>query len=372
MIVAAQGIRSRPLRSLLVVLTLAVGVLAVIGVYASSSVAEHTVRARAELQSGRAPTYTAILEPTQLGTIVSRTPAPGVAVTSDLPVRLGDGARDRPALQLTSVHGDLRSIRPLNVISGQWLDGQYPSGYAIHLVVNMQAAALITASSPTGLLRVTPPSRAVPVTVVGIVDDGGELPTAYARWEETAGWFPDVSHSAGTLWMHTTLQTVTRITTLAELDTWLPLRAERTDQTEAMSASVNSLRFIFTVIAGVAPVVASVAVLNIGLATVNERVDELALRRALGATRPSLVLLMLTESLILGIVASLTAVLAAIPLLTPAARLLFPELPADQHITFPATGTLLAIATGLIASGLGGLAPALRASAIPISRVMRA
>jgi putative ABC transport system permease protein len=100
--------------------------------------------------------------------------------------------------------------------------------------------------------------------------------------------------------------------------------------------------------------------MNIMLANVRSRIREIGIRKAIGATRRSLVFQFLYEATILSIFAGAVALALAYPVTVIVNNILLSD--SDLHIAFPiayaALGMGLAIATGVIF----GIAPALKAS----------
>jgi len=90
--------------------------------------------------------------------------------------------------------------------------------------------------------------------------------------------------------------------------------------------------------------------------------EELAIHRALGATRASLFVRQLVEALVLSAVATLAGVLLAVPY-----DALFNQLVADTDIPVKVTGTVLALAAGgtVLAGALAAVYPAWRLSGTP-------
>ena len=146
----------------------------------------------------------------------------------------------------------------------------------------------------------------------------------------------------------------------------------RVDQASSLRSSVETVQRIFIVIAGIAVLVGVISILNIGLATIGERVDELALRRAVGTTRLQLASIVLTEAVLVGAFAAASALGLGIVLVGPVTRGLFPDLTFDSAIPFPVSAATVGIAASRAAALLGGLIPAARAARIPIAAAMRA
>jgi putative ABC transport system permease protein len=113
-------------------------------------------------------------------------------------------------------------------------------------------------------------------------------------------------------------------------------------------------------------------ILNVGLATVGERVEEFALRRAVGTPRLLLAGIVLAETLLTGLLTAAAAIGVAVGAVRLAGTLFAGRGPLPQTIDFPWQAAAAGIVAGLIAGVLGGLVPAVRAARIPIATVMRA
>lgn len=374
-VVAVQGLRARPLRTTLAVLSLVIGIVAVVCVWTASAITERAVVSRAELQSGRAGTYAMAVPavPGALGVVADAvTQGSGAAVTVVTGATLG--APPGVGVRLVGVAGDLRGIRPFPILRGTWLDGAYASSRAPHLVLNRRASDLVGHGAVARELRLSSAVAVARPVLVGVVDDGSEEATAYLRLDELLHLDPALSTGTETTALFVGAGSVPGAAVRARLAAagvaTDPMA--RVDQVEGLRQSVATVRTVFAFVAAIALVVGALAVLNIGLATIGERVDELALRRAVGARARLLATLVLLESVVVGLAASALALAVAAPLLRPVAFALFPALPADTVVGFPWGAALAAASSGCVASVLGGLAPAVRAARIPIARVMRA
>ena len=133
------------------------------------------------------------------------------------------------------------------------------------------------------------------------------------------------------------------------------------------------MRWIFLGMAGLVLLIGVAGILNVGLATVGERVEEFALRRAVGTPRSLLAGIVLAETLLTGL---LTAGgrdrrRGARPCKVGRAGARRPRSrPAGPQ--FPWQAGVAGVIAGLVAGLLGGLIPAIRAARIPIATVMRA
>jgi putative ABC transport system permease protein len=124
--------------------------------------------------------------------------------------------------------------------------------------------------------------------------------------------------------------------------------------------------------AGLVLLIGVAGILNVGLATVGERVEEFALRRAVGTPRSLLAGIVLAETMLTGLFTAGAAIGASAVALRIVARLLASHTSYLTHLAFPWQAGVAGIIAGLVAGLLGGLIPAIRAARIPIATVMRA
>jgi putative ABC transport system permease protein len=382
--VGFQGLRCRPLRTALAGLSLFLGVLTVITVQASSQVAQQAVVARSELVSGRTPTFSLDIPAhrsalaaarearARIAALADGRAATALTVTTDGSLGTGSGS---VSVQLVAVDGDLRQIRPFPLRAGSWPGPRESGGLAPHLVLNEVAADALDSRPVARSLRIGRSTERPVPTIVGVVDDGQSEATAYLPLAEALRWDPGLADTGQTrLIVHEPEGASYRTALTAVLAAkQIPAQQfQRIDQGVELRSSVAVVQRIFLVIAAIAVIVGAIGILNIGLATVGERVDELALRRAVGSTRAQLGAIVLSEAVLVGVLAATAAVALSTVLLRPVALGLFPDLPPDTAITFPASAALVGVGTSCVAALVGGLIPAIRAARIPIANVMRA
>jgi len=131
-----------------------------------------------------------------------------------------------------------------------------------------------------------------------------------------------------------------------------------------VTADVNAL---FLVLGGVALLIGGLGIANITLLSVLERVSEIGLRRAVGATRPEVALQFLVESIVIGFLGGLvgTAVGVLATVTVSAVREWTPLFDLHLAVAAPLLGALIGLAAGTY--------PAWRASAIePIAALRTA
>lgn len=99
--------------------------------------------------------------------------------------------------------------------------------------------------------------------------------------------------------------------------------AHRVDTIGSLAESLAATRLLFhaagsvTLAVGILGILGMLGVLNIGLATVKERAEKLALRRSLDATKGDIAFLVPAESILTGLVGAALSTLLALALFRP-------------------------------------------------------
>lgn len=431
LIIGGQGIRARKMRTFLSMISLFMGVMAVIAVQAAASTAESAVRSNIEMNEG--PDGTVILtlpnmngavpivldelrgKPGAVATIVGRAiigepnvrPVnPGAAPFEDgraldfggPPVicdqngncRVDDNAPRETSgaaieVMLMAVTGDIRQFRPYRAESGEWLDFASQPSLAPRLVLNRQAAEGFALHRVPAEMRVDGAIANTTPRVVGVLDDSGFQPRAYMRADELLNWLPESALTSnqgnGAFYDITVLFTpeaAERVlpglrAKLAGLG--LPaeaVRVQTVDIEQQLGKEIRIVRYVFLGLASLVLLIGVAGILNVGLATVGERVEEFALRRAVGMSRLLLAGIVLAETLLTGLLTAAAAIGLAAAAMPVAASMIGDQDPALRNLTFPWEAGVAGVIAGLCAGILGGLIPAIRAARIPIATVMRA
>lgn len=426
LIIGLQGIRARKTRTLLSMVSLFLGVLAVVVVQAGAAIAERAMLSDVELNSGVDGTLQAYL-PNQgtaavLDTLRGRTDAVALTNTraiigepSVTPVNPGGAPFDQagqygpPArfmvcdnngncsvmtqddagaappgqaieLQLVGMTGDVLPFRPYRRQSGQWLDFTSPPSLAPRIVLNKEAAVGFGRYRVPAQMRI-PGATANPTPrIVGVVDDGSQQPVAYVRMDELVNWLSVDAltgpYSGGMQVLAAPTATALVQTLQARLvAAGMPanqIQFNPINSRKRVADTLALLRWVFLGMAGLVLLIGVAGILNVGLATVGERVEEFALRRAVGTPRLLLAGIVLAETLLTGLFTAAAAIAVGALGVRVVAALLQNRQPFLQHIEFPWQAGVAGVVAGLIAGLLGGLIPAIRAARIPIATVMRA
>lgn len=431
LLVGLQGIRARKLRTLLSMVSLFLGVLAVVVVQTGSELAHRALLANVEVTTGKDGTHQLFLPPdpkvlaVALDTLSGHTDGvaainthgvigePNVApvnpggspLDAAAPGQYGGpdgmlvcdprggcfkagpgGGSDAPPpgqaveLSITAVTGDLRQFRPFRTVAGHWLDFAGSPSLAPRLVVNKEAAKAFQRYRIPAQLHIDGDTHDPTPLVIGVVDDGNPQPTAYVRADELLNWLP--VGSAGNAFGGG-VQVLTA-PTAGELEQVLrsrltavglpadQLHVETIDALGHISDELALTRWLFLGMAALVLLIGVAGILNVGLATVGERVEEFALRRAVGTPRSLLAGIVLAETLLTGLLTATAAIGAAAAALELAGGYLGAREPSLTDLSFPWQAGVAGIAAGLVAGVLGGLVPAVRAARIPIASIMRA
>lgn len=415
LIIGVQGIRARKVRTLLSMVSLFLGVLAVVVVQAGASIAERALLADLELTAGVDGTKRMDVMPHEqapaivLDTVRGRTDSVAALTVSAIigepgvrPVNEGASPLDQSwgpsqvcsadgvcepiqggpigaavEVRLTAMTGDIRAFRPLRPRSGQWLDFTTMPSMAPRLVLNLEAAKGFTRHQVPAEMRVGGASANLTPQFVGVVDDGDMQPHAYVRLDEMAAWLPTASlgdpNAGGELQVLLAASTPAEQVLTARLrgigaQTYVSTVDSRKQQRDELAL----MRLVFLSMAGLVLLIGAAGILNVGLATVGERVEEFALRRAVGTPRSLLAGIVLAETLLTGLLTAAAAIGVSVAGLKLVTTLLGDSQPFLHGVQFPWQAGLAGIIAGLAAGVVGGFIPALRAAGIPIATVMRA
>ncbi|MEE2038650.1 ABC transporter permease [Nocardiopsis sp. CT-R113] len=137
----------------------------------------------------------------------------------------------------------------------------------------------------------------------------------------------------------------------------------RSDYAEMTNEAITYLSWALMGIAAITLTTGLLGVLNVGLVTVRERRRELATYRALGASRFTLFVAVVMESVVVSLVAGLIAIAGCWAVLAVGGAVLdaFVPLPDDIPLNIPPTGVLVGLGSAALVGLLAGIIPAMRA-----------
>jgi putative ABC transport system permease protein len=428
LIIGGQGIRARKLRTFLSMVSLFLGVQAVVVVQAGASIAERALLSESELSQGKDGTRQMYLPshaqafPVTRETLRGRSDGvatmtaqavigepgvspinPGASPFEDSGESSGSygsysvcddsgchdpggPAADRPPggkaieLQLVALTGDIRQFRPFRADSGRWLDFSSAPSLSPGIVINREAAKGFAHHRVPAEMRVEGATANSTPRIIGVVDDGGSQPAAYVRADELLNWLPETAlrgdRGGGLQVLLSPSATDLEQTLRARLTAaGIPadqVHTELINSRERAKTELTIMRWIFLGMASLVLLIGVAGILNVGLATVGERIEEFALRRAVGTPRSLLAGIVLAETLLTGLLTAAAAIGVGAVGLKGLSMVLGDREPFLQNLEFPWQAGVAGVIAGLVAGLLGGFIPAVRAARIPIATVMRA
>lgn len=385
--IAWQGVRRRPLRNVLTAFSLLVGVLAVMLIQGGGGSVRDAIVRDSVLQSGSATTLQISLtpQPDQVGALarwkglLSRATADqegrtaGMLVTDGVAVRVGGATATDMSIRMAD--SDLRELRPFPLVHGAWLPDQ-PTVAPV-VVVNTVAWERLPWSAGDAELVIGVSRQSVRLRVAGVVYDGGNLPAIYVDMAGSGRWAA-VLHDQATASVflhspHMSEQALTqRVRNVMNISGAAAEVSgiQRVDRLDDYADQLATTHRVFLAVAALSLLVGSVGILNIGLATLRERSDELSLRRSFGATSPEVARIMIIESQIVAVGAAVAAMAIAAAVLPAALQAAGPQYPLGPP-ALPVTAMVTGLFVSCGAALAGALAPAIRAARVPIASIMR-
>ncbi|WP_150251982.1 ABC transporter permease [Nocardiopsis deserti] len=399
-VLAFAGSRANVARTILSCAGIVVGVGALILVVSASDFGQRFATAYSEANAGRPAT----LEVTVYGRVTDRTAfeedllrAGGQDISiyhrpSQAPAIRADGSV-LPDVEFLGVDPTLGDIRRMNLAEGRWFTEADTESLAPVMVVNEQLADALG-----DLTRVQiGTGRWTDVRVVGVLESSALDMGWYSAYllrapssEEllfgtSTGAQEQEEESADPFLMGdmTTYQVRIDPRDPAAQDPWGEVfsdrlasvswrwgveerdavMAYRTDYAEEVGQVITYMSWGLTGIAAVTLTTGLLGVLNVGLVTVRERRRELATYRALGASRFTLFVAVVMESVVVSLVAGIIALAACWALLAAGGAVLgsLVSLPADVPLNIPASGVLVGLGSAALVGMLAGIIPAMRA-----------
>ncbi|WP_434446245.1 ABC transporter permease [Lentzea sp. E54] len=432
LVIGGQGIRARKLRTFLSMVSLFLGVLAVVAVQAGAEIAERAMLTDVELQSGKDGTLRGyipgekgapgIVEATLKGRSDAVAMISSQAVIGEPGVRpINEGGMpfqyanqgggyygpqmicdaggvcheqkppekkpDGQAIEVSMVAltGDIRQFKPFRAVSGSWLDFGTAPSLAPRIVLNAEAAKGLEQYRVPGEMMIEGATHHVSPQIVGVVEDGNSEPRVYMRLDELRTWMPSATETSGAnrfrggtnleVFLQPGSDDLQQLLKAKLVGAGLQpdqMHFQTVNSKERMESELRIMRLIFLGMAFLVLLIGVAGILNVGLATVGERVEEFALRRAVGMSRMLLAGIVLAETLLTGLLTAGLAIGAGAAGLQVALMLFGSRFPSLQGTAFPWEAGVAGVIAGLIAGVLGGLIPAIRAARIPIATVMRA
>ncbi|WP_436980582.1 ABC transporter permease [Streptomyces sp. enrichment culture] len=370
---AARGLRSRPGRTALTCISLAIGILAIVFVQAASIVAEREIIKPLEMSSGLHGTWQlktdGSMKSLQSARVAVRhlndSGTAAAVIVDDHGVDLETSSGE--IIALSAHEGDLLHIRPFRIAVGSWNASE--SMLAPAVVLNRAATR-----SGEQYAIVTSSGFEVEARVTGVIDDGSLDPQAWIGLDNFLEWTQVPSSASIRILAHKREWSVESVGVQLSWSASIhgiagreePMRVDTVDDA---ASTLEVIRQIFLLAGVVTLVVGTAGVLNIGLASVRERSEEFALRRSLGASKGNIAFLVALDSVFIGVIGSTIASGSAFGIY----EIILPRyLTSIEYGSFPFSAYLVGLLAGVAAGIFGGIIPAARAARQPIAIVMRA
>lgn len=329
--ISVSGVFGHLHRSILSIIALAFAVVGVVTIGAAGLSVEGLVTARAIMANGPSSTIEISGFSGGFGAEVadevgqyftSFVGKEGVAVVTEALSSTALDFQDQTEnIPITFTESALIRVRPFQILSGIWIVDDSHQGSLLPLVVNRSARDLLRANVGSSLtVRVPGVSSGTRSLVVGLIEDGQIEPQAYAPIDNASSILVgnDLARTSSVL---VSGSRVSLLEVENRLNSWksltgvsTPTTVERRDTVDELRHEVDGTRSVFVVVAVLGLVSGGLGIANVTLSSARERSDEMALRRALGARRWHLPVILILESQIVAFFAIVIAVVASLTL----------------------------------------------------------
>ncbi len=390
---AWRSLRARPLRTALSIVGIALGVAVLFAALATDAGIEAGVGRTVDAVMGQSDLRIGAFEERGLSqsSLAAIRATPGVTVAAPVleqqtylqrdPLTTSDataGAYGSPVTVIgidPAIDGTAAGIHDLQLAAGQGLTS---GGAAEALVPASLAHDLGLGISDT--LTILGSNGPEPYRIVGLLAGGGPDPTAAGR----AVVVPLASTSAlfgsrGASWVDVRLADAATVGgVIAELDQSLTFEpyvlSDRADLAASLQASTAGFQALTALIAAVTLFGGAFLIFNTLSMTLSERVREIGLLRAAGATRRQVHRLVLVQALILGVAGSILGLVLgfglSILIVRTVGLLGDRGVPIDGPIV-PPQGVAFAILVGILVTLAAALEPAIQAGRISPIEALR-
>ncbi|MFH1225665.1 MAG: ABC transporter permease [bacterium] len=133
------------------------------------------------------------------------------------------------------------------------------------------------------------------------------------------------------------------------------------DAIDALTKVTDALKFFLAAIAAIALIVGGVGIMNIMLAAVNERVREIGLRRAVGATQKEIMAQFIGETVVITLISGLTGIIIG-GLIAALVALIAKYLDYNWDLIISPASIILAVGMATLVGFVFGIYPARRAA----------
>ena len=380
--VASAGLRTRRMRAALSALGIAIGVAAIVAVLGLSASSQAGLLAEIDRLGTNLLTVsngrnffgqTVELSPATPGMIARVGPVTAVQPTGDVHA---DVYRSPliPAVNTNALAVKAASLELLSTVGTSVAQGQYLNAATANEPVVVLGA---TAAQRLGIDRITPGERVWLggqwFYVIGILNPAPlapEIDTAALIGFRAAETYLDFDGNPSTIYVRAATDQVTAVqAVLAKTaNPEAPYQVDVSRPSDALvvrAAARSALNSLFLGLGAVSLLVGAIGVANIMVIAVLERRSEIGLRRALGATRGSILVQFLAEAMLLAVIGGVVGVVAG----TVATAGY--DAVKGWAVVIPALAWAGGFAAALAIGAVAGLIPALRAARLSPTEALR-
>lgn len=392
-----QDLRISPMRNFLTGFSMFFGIIAMIMSVLIGTVGSDYLKAKNEQLTGKVPAYSITVsgwtktEAVNVDELNKKIYALGWSSLSLQYVAevhgLGFGATDEEA-RLNLLRGGIPQDMNVNIVSesyrgvynwpmtqGQWLPcPNDASGFSV--VINKVAAErgysqYVAFNDNESLDEVTG-------RVVGVVNDGADFPNIYIEVSQAVFYAPYLLEDLAPAFMfhpqisgvvgedvRSFLSDALFDTTGGKVETVV-----RVDNSGSYAEVIKYLQIAFTALAILLLLVSVIGLLNVGLVSVEQRSHELLIRRAIGASRMNIAVLVVGSLVLLSVVVCAVAVGVSMLLVESIPLWLEKDTPVPVP-SYPIRAAWMSIGVSVGAAMLAGFIPAIKAARLEPALALR-
>ncbi|TPF95139.1 hypothetical protein BG22_03375 [Bifidobacterium sp. UTBIF-78] len=390
-----RDLRLSPVRTVLTSMSMFIGILAVIAASLVGTVGSTFLSATNAQMSGRASTYMVSVDLKSMDELSahsmqtlaeSMSQVTGAVVTPV--VTLSDGLNITRNVRSGAPIGDsvidatltvasYRDIYVLPMVSGRWFSP--PTAQAgLELVVNKAGASAFGGTGSPVAITSRQTQTVTAATVTGVVNDGRSDPRVYINTVSFAFFEPQLWAPASlAVYVHPEhdMGDPSAVTSMVNDMVYDALGGktsgiQRVDNSTSYDEVLRYLQIAFAICGVLLLLVAALGLMNIGLADVEQRSRELLIRRALGASRGNVMMLVAGSSIVLSAIVAVVAVAVSAVLVMAIPAWLPPDSPIPDP-AYPYAAALYALGGSMLTALLSSIAPALKASKLEPAMALR-
>lgn len=395
--ILVKDLRIAPMRTFLTGFSMFIGILAMIAAVLVGTLGKESLLSVNAQIFGYTPTYAMNISQMNFNDInkvedfleiMERTPKPKTIIATpeaglqfaplnclaDLKEKPKQLYRDLSYVETVCTTSEYNKIFNLPIYEGQWLS-DWKEAMALEVVVNKSAAEIFSTSYMVASLKDS--LALTPLNIIGTVNDGKEWPVIYINILPLLYRVPNIfeTENVELYWYNKDNMTQDNIQSYISdiLYDTVGGKVEgvnRVDSGDDYNSVIEMLQLGLIVTAMLLLFVSVLGQINIGLSSLEQRTHELLIRRALGASRLNIAVLVLGSQFILSMLVCTIAVLISV-ILTECVGFF---LPIDTPISvpeYPYMAAMIAVFTSIITALLGGIIPAIKAAKLEPALALR-